>query len=308
MKASVSAGWHHLPESSTVGLYPACNSCAACVLVANIVRGEMIYQQVIMTTWLYSHLSRSSLPPPPGQATGKERKMATGWRTLLLLSGNEEEKKKKNDAEGSEVTLHRGNVSEREGRKAKTSSPCTGVLQGDNNYFLSPSSVTLSAAPSLETLHETHGSKTKHERTGSQCMSHTRHSCANSQTDTTQPVGTVHTSNVCVCVWCGSSHLGMAGTRLPFSSIKWPPALRTQRWWRDMRACLAVVGVSFPSWLSAFFSGENSSSRNTSYTTNVLGKTHGNTRVTERVSVMNTLWFILILNQRFSNRFRRRTI
>lgn len=62
----------------------------------------------------------------------------------------------------------------------------------------------------------------------------------------------------------------MAGTRLPFSSMKWPPALSTQRWWRDMRACLAVVGVSFPSWLSAFFSGENSSSRSTSYTTKVL--------------------------------------
>lgn len=118
-------------------------------------------------------------------------------------------KKKKNDAEGSEVTLHRGNVSEREGRKAKTSSPCTGVLQGDNNYFLSPSSVTLSAAPSLETLHGTHGSKTKHERTGSQCMSHTRHSCANSQTDTTQSVGTVHTPNVCVCVvWLKSPRNG----------------------------------------------------------------------------------------------------
>lgn len=70
---------------------------------------------------------------------------------------------------------------------------------------------------------------------------------------------------------CG--HLGMAGTRLPFSSMKCPPALSTQRWWRDIRACRAVVGVSFPSWVSAFFSGENSSSRSTSYTTNVLLET-----------------------------------
>lgn len=43
------------------------------------------------------------------------------------------------------------------------------VLQG-NNYFLLPSSVTLPAAPSLETLHGTHRSKTKHEREGSECV------------------------------------------------------------------------------------------------------------------------------------------
>lgn len=88
--------------------------------------------------------------------------------------------------------------------------------------------------------------------------------------------------SLCVCLvkWhdmhgavfhqAGRGHLGMAGIRRPFSSMKWPPALSNQRWWTDMRACLAVVGVSFPSWLSAFFSGENSSSRSTSYTTNVL--------------------------------------
>lgn len=44
------------------------------------------------------------------------------------------------------------------------------VLQGDNNYFLLPSSVTLPAAPSLETLHGTHRSKTKHERGGSESV------------------------------------------------------------------------------------------------------------------------------------------
>lgn len=43
------------------------------------------------------------------------------------------------------------------------------VLQRDN-YFLLPSSVTLPAAPSLETLHGTHRSKTKHERRGSESV------------------------------------------------------------------------------------------------------------------------------------------
>lgn len=49
--------------------------------------------------------------------------------------------------------------------KKKTKNPITmhSELQGDN-YFLLPSSVTLPAAPSLETLHGTHRSKTKHER------------------------------------------------------------------------------------------------------------------------------------------------
>lgn len=59
--------------------------------------------------------------------------------------------------------------------------------------------------------------------------------------------------------------------RLPFSSTKCPPALRTQQWCRDIKACRAVVGLSLPFWLSAFFRGENSSSRSTSYTTNFLG-------------------------------------
>ena len=79
---------------------------------------------------------------------------------------------------------------------------------------------------------------------------------------------------VCVslCVMVCVAHLGMAGTRVPFSSMKCPPALSTQRWCSDMRACRAVVGVSFPSWLSAFFSGENSSSLSTSNTTNFLSK------------------------------------
>lgn len=80
-----------------------------------------------------------------------------------------------------------------------------------------------------------------------------------------------HCLSVCVCVR-ECSHLGIAGTRVPFSSVKCPPALSTHRWWRDMRAWRAVVGLSFPSWLSAFFSGENSSSLSTSYTTNFLGR------------------------------------
>lgn len=71
----------------------------------------------------------------------------------------------------------------------------------------------------------------------------------------------------------GTSHQGMAGRRVPFSSTKWPPELRTQRWCSDIRACRAVVGLSLPFWLSAFFNGENSSSRSTSYTTNFLDGT-----------------------------------
>lgn len=67
-------------------------------------------------------------------------------------------------------------------------------------------------------------------------------------------------------------HRGMAGMRVPFSSTKCPPALRTQQWCRDIKACRAVVGLSLPFWLSAFFRGENSSSRRTSYTTNFLGE------------------------------------
>jgi len=69
-----------------------------------------------------------------------------------------------------------------------------------------------------------------------------------------------------------ATHRGMAGMRVPFSSTKCPPALRTQQWCRDIRACRAVVGLSLPFWLSAFFRGENSSSRSTSYTTNFLGE------------------------------------
>lgn len=37
---------------------------------------------------------------------------------------------------------------------------------GFNNYFLLPSSLTLSAAPSLEIAHETHICGTKHETRG----------------------------------------------------------------------------------------------------------------------------------------------
>lgn len=227
--------------------------------------------------------------------------MATDWH-VPFFSDNRER-----GCQGWEVILHSVNTSEREGKKAKTSSPCTGVLQGDN-YFLLPSSVTLPAAPSLETLHGTHRSKTKHERRGSESVRQKKRILCVKKTKKTKkgntcsfvnrvrgvlgrwkrPWGThvcVHTKHdVCGCLvkWCDVhdavfNHLGMAGTRLPFSSMKCPPALSTQRWWRDVRACLAVVGVSFPSWLSAFFSGENSSSRSTSYTTNVLMDTEGST-------------------------------
>lgn len=89
--------------------------------------------------------------------------MATDWH-VPFFSGNRER-----GCQGWEVILHSVNTSEREGKKAKTSSPCTGVLQGDN-YFLLPSSVTLPAASSLETLHGTHRSKTKHERRGSESV------------------------------------------------------------------------------------------------------------------------------------------
>lgn len=91
-------------------------------------------------------------------------------------------------------------MSEREGRIAKTSSPCTGVLQGDNNYFLLPSSVTLSAAPSLETLHGTHGSKTKHERTTRQSMSpkDTHVQITNTHSQVCRDCS--HTKRLCACV------------------------------------------------------------------------------------------------------------
>lgn len=155
--------------------------------------------------------------------------------------------------------------------------------------------MTLSAAPSLETLHGTHGTETEHERRGGQSVRH--NDTCTKKTKQVSLEGMVrrasaHPKHVLqeVRLGCvrapnasrGCNHLGMAGTRLPFSSIKWPPALRTQRWWRDMRACLAVVGVSFPFCVSAFFNGENSSSRNTSYTTNILMDQHSGTHVISR--------------------------
>lgn len=50
------------------------------------------------------------------------------------------------------------------------------------------------------------------------------------------------------CLGCRAmpTYRGIAGMRVPFSSTKWPPALRTQQWCRDIRACRAVVGLSFP--------------------------------------------------------------
>lgn len=47
--------------------------------------------------------------------------------------------------------------------------PCTRKsCRSDNNYFGPPSSETLPAVPSLESLHRTHRSKTEHERGGSE--------------------------------------------------------------------------------------------------------------------------------------------
>ena len=201
--------------------------------------------------------------------------------------------------QGSVVALTR--LRER-GNKSQNPVTMHSVLQGDN-YFLLPSSVTLPVGPSLETLHGTHRCRTKHERRGSESVrlkeydvsriTHTKKAkCIKNKVWQVfgrwgGPQGTWNLFLVshCVCegtwhLWwrvlamAGYGHLGMAGTRVPFSSMKWPPALSTQRWWREMRACLAVVGVSFPSWLSAFFSGENSSSRSTSYTANVLLERH----------------------------------
>lgn len=45
----------------------------------------------------------------------------------------------------------------------------------------------------------------------------------------------------------GGAYRGMAGRWEPFSSTKRPPARSTQQWWRDSRACRAVVGLSLPS-------------------------------------------------------------
>ncbi len=65
------------------------------------------------------------------------------------------------------------------------------------------------------------------------------------------------------------SYLGICGIAVPSSWTKLPPALITARWWSEKRACLDVVGVSLAA-PSAFFSGENSSSRSTSHTAKSL--------------------------------------
>lgn len=59
------------------------------------------------------------------------------------------------------------NTSKQKGKKSQNPMTMHSVLQRDN-YILLPSSVTLPAAPSLETLHRTHRSKTKHEKRGSE--------------------------------------------------------------------------------------------------------------------------------------------
>lgn len=173
-------------------------------------------------------------------------------------------------------------------------------LQG-NNYFLLPSSVTLPAGPSLETFHGDTGAWPSMREWEGESVRLKEYDVYNTNRNSRliqwehkvwRVLGRLRLPwgagmflcrawyASCEVTWydmhdavfnqAGCGHLGMAGTRRPFSSMKWPPALSTQRWWRDIRACLAVVGVSFPSWLSAFFSGENSSSLSTSYTTNVL--------------------------------------
>lgn len=267
------------PAPGNCDHYPACNTL--CVLVITIRGGNDLSAGHYDCSSFDQEAKRILTAITFSTSNCKETRK---WRRTGAFLYSVEMKTK--GCQGSEV-----NESEQERKKAKTSWPCTRVLQVDN-YFLLPSSVTLPAAPSLETLHGTHRSKTKHERRG--CESEAKRIwCVKKKKDKQTKKGgndQVHAKHdVCVLwrdavsVQADCAHLGMAGTRLPFSSMKWPPALSTQRWWRDMRACLAVVGVSFPSWLSAFFSGENSSSRSTSYTTKVLMDTHRTSEPTKGV-------------------------
>lgn len=142
---------------------------------SNRPRGKRICQQVIMTV---HHLIRtlrglllqsSTLIPGAISFSTSDWKETERWRRTGTCSFFSEVIKER-ECQGSEVILCSVNTSERQGKKAETSSPCTKVLQGDNNYFLLPSSVSLSAAPSLETLYGTHRSKTKHERKGSESV------------------------------------------------------------------------------------------------------------------------------------------
>lgn len=158
-----------LPERVTGAQYPACNKLR--VLVATILSTG------------HNNCASLSLQPttpilasdPSAKATVKRQKKGDGLAHVPFFSCNE----------GKEMPRTRSNVissvnaSEREGKRAKTSSPCTRVPQGDNNYFLLPSSVTLPAGPSLETLHGTHGSKTKHERRGSESVRQKGIRCGN---------------------------------------------------------------------------------------------------------------------------------
>ena len=71
----------------------------------------------------------------------------------------------------------------------------------------------------------------------------------------------------------GPKYLGMSATMEPSCRMNWAPALLAQRWCRLSRSCREVVGVSLGA-PSAFFSGENSSSRSTSHTAKSLYKTN----------------------------------
>lgn len=66
--------------------------------------------------------------------------------------------------------------------------------------------MTLSAAPSLETLHGTHGSKTKHERKGSESVRQKNMTCKKTNkcnvvcTQGVGSVGRVGMAMMCVCL------------------------------------------------------------------------------------------------------------
>lgn len=128
--------------------------------------------------------------------------MAAPWHLstwIPLFSGNE--------GKGTSRIRSSVNTSER-GKESQNPITMHSVLQGDN-YFLLPSSVTLPAAPSLETLHGTHRSKTKHERRGSESVRLKENDVSNSNKKK-KPMHKVCTQSVEIA-W----KVGM-GTRNPF--------------------------------------------------------------------------------------------
>lgn len=103
-------------------------------------------------------------------AAAAEERDRRNWRQTGTREGAESATE---DQRELHIVLTRRSVGEaarEEGRQRESRGLATlhgRSCRGDNNYFGSPSSETLPAAPSLETLHGTHGSKPKHERRGS---------------------------------------------------------------------------------------------------------------------------------------------